>query len=427
MTKKFYLVKTSLINFFNYIFSILAMEKDNNELKKCQTTIKNSSINNYDSLKRNKTVQPGKFFNQEKLIYLTENPFKITRESTDNLIDMKKDDIDNEVILDNGGLIVKNQTIRKMSAILRTITENKKEVDPKNHHKLTITKIEEIDKSVIQSDLKVLNSEEIEKRISSHDLEILESLMYQYYQEISNNNIENYDNYVVNNLIIISFLEQILPKDIKPPKLSNEQIECIRNFDRSKKTLFLDLDETLIHSDTLGQFENHDAIINLMLDGNEIEFGLLIRPYCIEFLEFASTNFNVILFTAGHKLYAEAIINHLDPKKQFFHLKLFRDSCIEFRSFFIKDLSILPTFGPKDLVIVDNCIFSFAKNLSNGVLISTYYNDDNDCELNNLQGYLENNIIDCKDVRTINENVFKFDSTKSFLYDQLKSEGVLKK
>ena len=408
------------------------MDKDKNsfnnmnELKKCLTTINSLNPNNNDSLKRNRTVQTGKFFNQEKLIYLTENPFKITRESSDYIVDLKKDEIDNKIVLDNGGLIVKNQTIRKMSAILRTITENKKEVDPKNQHKLTITKIEESDEKQKQINSQTLSSVEIEKKINNFDLEILESLMYQYYQEISNNNVDNYDNYVVNNLIIISFLEQILPKDIKPPKLSNEQIDCIRKFDRTKKTLFLDLDETLIHSDTLGQFDKHDAVINLFLDDSEIEFGLLIRPYCIEFLEFASANFNVILFTAGHKLYAEAVLKYLDPNKQYFHLTLFRDSCIEFRSFFIKDLSILPTFGPKDLVIVDNCLFSFAKNLSNGILISTYYCDENDYELNNLVGYLENNILECKDVRTINENVFKFDSTKSFLYDQLKAEGVLK-
>lgn len=397
------------------------------------TTTLGSKDNKANELQRIKTVQPGKFFNQEKLQALTENPYTITRVSSESVTEVNSnDDNDKNIVLDNGGLRVTGKTIKKMSAVLKDLQESKTEDKSKTntqtgnlHHKLTIKKIEELEKQAETTE-KVVSSAEIESKIPEEDLQLLDSLMYQYYQEISANYVENYDNYVVNNLIIISYLEKILPKDVKPPKLNQEQIEAIRKFDRTKKTLFLDLDETLIHSDTMGQFDEHHAVIKLVLDDNEMEFGLLIRPFCEEFLKFASKNFNVILFTAGHKIYAEAIINHLDPKKEYFHLKLFRDSCIEFKNFFIKDLSILPTFGLKDLIIVDNCLFSFARSLPNGILISTYYNEENDSELSNLMGYLENNIVDCKDIRTINENVFKFESTRTFLYEQLKSEGVLK-
>lgn len=403
----------------------------NFDFKKCVTTTNLGNDPMVDGFKRIKTVQPGKFFNQEKLQALTENPYTITRVSTEKVGDFSNvfDDNDKNIILDNGGLKVTGKTIKKMSAVLKDLydskTEDKSNSPITNIHKLTIKKVEELAEKKEDKEMPIV-SQEIEKNIPEENLQLLDSLMYQYYQEISANYVENYDNYVVNNLIIISYLEKILPKDVKPPKLNNEQIDAIRSFDRTKKTLFLDLDETLIHSDTMGQFDKHDAVIKLILDENEIEFGLLIRPFCKEFLEFASKNFNVILFTAGHKIYAEAIINHLDPKKEFFHLRLYRDSCIEFKNFFIKDLSILPTFGLKDLIIVDNCLFSFSRSLTNGILISTYYNEENDSELSNLMGYLENNVVDCKDIRSINENVFKFESTKSFLYDQLKSEGVLK-
>lgn len=403
----------------------------NFDFKKCVTTTNLGNDPMVDGFKRIKTVQPGKFFNQEKLQALTENPYTITRVSTEKVGDFSNvfDDNDKNIILDNGGLKVTGKTIKKMSAVLKDLydskTEDKSNSPITNIHKLTIKKVEELAEKKEDKEMPIV-SQEIEKNIPEENLQLLDSLMYQYYQEISANYVENYDNYVVNNLIIISYLEKILPKDVKPPKLNNEQIDAIRSFDRTKKTLFLDLDETLIHSDTMGQFDKHDALIKLILDENEIEFGLLIRPFCKEFLEFASKNFNVILFTAGHKIYAEAIINHLDPKKEYFHLRLYRDSCIEFKNFFIKDLSILPTFGLKDLIIVDNCLFSFSRSLTNGILISTYYNEENDSELSNLMGYLENNVVDCKDIRSINENVFKFESTKSFLYDQLKSEGVLK-
>ena len=397
------------------------------DLKKSITGIKINKNEESDILKKIRTLQSKNSFSMEILISLTENIYRKNSSSNNNDLkdeDSPAEDSDSNIVMDNGGVKVKNKTIKKMSKVLpKQKNEIKEEPKKKINLNTLFTNQTENNEFTFSSNFEY--EKIFEKYVTNDMIQILDSLCYQYYQEISANNIDNFDNYAVNNLVIISYIEKIIPKEIKPPKLSEDQIEILRNFDRSKKTLFVDLDETLIHSDTLHQFENHDEIIDLEIDGMKVEFGLLIRPHAKEFLEFAAENYNLILFTAGHKIYAEAIIKKLDPSDKLFKLKFYRDQCIEFKNCFIKDLTILPTFGLKDMILVDNCIFSFIRNLQNGILISTYYNDKNDNELKNLIGFLANNIQECKDVRTVNENIFKFEHTKSFLYDQLISEGVI--
>ena len=51
----------------------------------------------------------------------------------------------------------------------------------------------------------------------------------------------------------------------------------------------------------------------------------------------------------------------------------------------------------KDLVIVDNAVYSFGFQLENGIPIIPYYDDDNDEELYHLIPYLDI-LADCDDV-----------------------------
>ena len=62
-----------------------------------------------------------------------------------------------------------------------------------------------------------------------------------------------------------------------------------------------------------------------------------------------------------------------------------------------------------DLILIDNSIFAFANQLSNGILISSFYNDKNDCMLQNLIGYLDM-LINVKDVRQVNKENFQFEN-----------------
>lgn len=266
----------------------------------------------------------------------------------------------------------------------------------------------------------LLVSEEDQQKIT------LQTIINQYYSDISENFVGNYEEYVVNNLTIVSYLNKLIQLNgYSLPKLSKEDEETVTKFDKSKKILFLDLDETLIHSDINSKYERTDAIITLPLDDGASSFGIMIRPYVSEFLQYTSDTFNVVLFTAGIKSYADAIVNYLDPENKYFSLRLYRDSCIQFNNFYIKDLSIIPGYSEKDLIILDNCIFSFAVNLRNAILISSYYSDVNDRELLNVTDYLDDKLVNSNDVRDINEGFFGFETIRNYLYDKLIQEGII--
>jgi len=255
----------------------------------------------------------------------------------------------------------------------------------------------------------------------------MQNLIDQYYIDIKDNISENYEDYVVNNMTIISYLDKILQKkQMKPPELSPEDLKKVESFDRNKKLLFLDLDETLIHADINAEYGLEDShLIKLEIDGEINEFMIFIRPFTNEFLQYTSENFNLILFTAGIKGYADAIIDYLDPMGKFFKLKLYRDSCIQFQNFFLKDLNVIPGFDVKDMILLDNCLFSFATNLNNGILIPSYYKNPDDKELVNVTDFLDEKIKISDNCCQTNEEYFNFNSIKEFLYNKLIEEGVI--
>lgn len=73
-----------------------------------------------------------------------------------------------------------------------------------------------------------------------------------------------------------------------------------------------------------------------------------------------SSLYEIILFTASNKYYADPIINYLDPNNTIFHHRLYRGSCLRFNDIFVKDLRILSNIDLKDVAIIDNHIYSFA-------------------------------------------------------------------
>jgi CTD small phosphatase-like protein 2 len=83
--------------------------------------------------------------------------------------------------------------------------------------------------------------------------------------------------------------------------------------------LILDMDETLIHCVDDIEAQNPDVILEIDFPGEEtVCAGINIRPYLIECLQDANSKMQVIVFTASHQTYADAILDYLDPENTLF-------------------------------------------------------------------------------------------------------------
>ena len=155
----------------------------------------------------------------------------------------------------------------------------------------------------------------------------------------------------------------------------------------SKKTLVLDLDETLVHSQ-FGPFEiPSDVVINIEIENELHDIHVLIRPGVKEFLEKMSQIYEIVIFTASISKYAGPLLDILD-KDKFCSYRLFREHCTLINTSFAKDLKKLGR-NLKDVIIVDNSPMAYLLNTENGIPILTWFDNKNDKELYKISPLLE--------------------------------------
>ena len=68
----------------------------------------------------------------------------------------------------------------------------------------------------------------------------------------------------------------------------------------------------------------HTKISIRLPNSEKLKIGLNIRPGARELLESASRHSEVIIFTASTKVYADAVLDFLDPFHEFIHHRLYR-------------------------------------------------------------------------------------------------------
>jgi Dullard-like phosphatase family protein len=138
-----------------------------------------------------------------------------------------------------------------------------------------------------------------------------------------------------------------------------------------KKSLILDLDETLVHS-TLKRPTHFDFTIRLSFDNHSFLFYVTERPHVRLFLDIIQYHYDLHIFTASVREYANPLIDYLDPKGVIFRSRWFRDSCVHYsQGQFIKNLSVC-NLDLSQTVIVDNSPISFAHNRENGIPVESY-------------------------------------------------------
>jgi CTD small phosphatase-like protein 2 len=231
--------------------------------------------------------------------------------------------------------------------------------------------------------------------------------------------------------------------------------------DATKKCLVLDLDETLVHCSVDAPAQGSgpaDLTFPVVFHGNHYTVHVKLRPWLTPFLESVSTKFEVIVFTASQKVYADALLNlidpgtffvysfdgvgggwmdvafvaaiihhtsqiphhhnvnvfspcthaHLNPRTEgkYIHHRLFRESCLQVEGNFLKDLNVLGRPLEKTL-LVDNSPHAFGYQVDNGIPIESWFEDPNDRELRKLEKFLVRQILDEPDVRPIIRRKFQ--------------------
>ena len=107
--------------------------------------------------------------------------------------------------------------------------------------------------------------------------------------------------------------------DIEPEKFVNLPDS------KFKRVLILDMDETLIHCVDDIEKENPDVILEIDFPGEETACaGINLRPYLMECLREAAQLMQVIVFTASHQTYADAILDYIDPDGSLFSYRMYR-------------------------------------------------------------------------------------------------------
>ena len=132
-----------------------------------------------------------------------------------------------------------------------------------------------------------------------------------------------------------------------------------------------------------------------------------LRPYISDVLEKLAQLYEIVVWTAGIKEYAEPILDRIDPEKTLFTKRMYRTECIKVDQFFIKDLDVILDRDKANMVIVDNSILCFAFDLANGVPINSFMGDEpDDRDLLYMVSFLEEAFYQ-PDIRVACEESFK--------------------
>lgn len=164
------------------------------------------------------------------------------------------------------------------------------------------------------------------------------------------------------------------PRAPAPPRplVPRRQPSYVMNYSPGppKKTLIIDLDETLIHSMAKGGRMSTGHMVEVKIQGPIGGNGLVLgpqvpilyyvheRPYCHDFLRKVCKWYNLIVFTASVQEYADPVIDWLERERKYFSGRYYRQHCTFRNGAYIKDLTQVEPDLSK-VMILDNSPMSY--------------------------------------------------------------------
>ena len=137
----------------------------------------------------------------------------------------------------------------------------------------------------------------------------------------------------------------------------------------------------------------------------------MVRPGVNKFLTELSQYFEIVIYTAALKDYADWILNSIDRKKVISH-RLYRQHTLRKKNYAIKNLNLIGREIEKT-IIIDNIGENFEHtNPDNGLQIVSWYDDLDDTELDKYIPFLKEMVLrKIPDVReVISKYRYDFDS-----------------
>ncbi|CAH1775176.1 unnamed protein product [Owenia fusiformis] len=162
-----------------------------------------------------------------------------------------------------------------------------------------------------------------------------------------------------------------------------------------RKTMILDLDETLIHSHHDGVLRQTvkpgtppDFVLKVVIDRHPVRFFVHKRPHVDFFLEIVSQWYDLVVFTASMEIYGAAVADKLDNGTGVLKRRYYRQHCnLDFGSY-TKDLSAIST-DLSSVFIVDNSPGAYRAYPDNAIPIKSWFSDPTDTALLNLLPMLD--------------------------------------
>lgn len=186
---------------------------------------------------------------------------------------------------------------------------------------------------------------------------------------------------------------------------------------KTRLTVVLDLDETLMHCQKKGVPEDPPDLCLHFTDSSTTGY-VRFRPHAYYFIKtLASWEMcEVVVFTASTQAYADAVLNVLDERGILVNHRLYRPHCVHAHGGYFKDLRSLGR-PMSSIVLVDNSPVSLATNPANGIPITSWMSDNDDRELMDLLPFIYDLMTSGRSVQPILEDRYRL---RQFL-DELRS------
>lgn len=164
------------------------------------------------------------------------------------------------------------------------------------------------------------------------------------------------------------------------------------------KLIILDLDETLIHTESFPNEYEDDLSFDFKIPSDNPNYTYFTkkRPYLDQFIKYCFDNFNVAIWTASGEEYAEIVLSNIGINKDKLEFLYSSDNCTMKMNYqtgdhcVVKNLNkIKSKYDLKNVLIIDDTMTTASNNYGNLIHIKSFLYDVNDTELLKLISYLE--------------------------------------